>query len=118
MQLWEILIPVFDNAPRKFPLEHHWAWDREILKLAGGITILKEVKGKWAVSDQKSIDEDMLVVRIACDIDTMRKILVFTQYHYKQVDVMAYKVSDRVIMYSDFGGSENDKNPTTGKPSV
>jgi hypothetical protein len=99
MELWEVLVPA-SNAKRKenFSYEHHKAWDEYVKSLSGGLTIFRTVKGEW-VSDNGEIFVDrMIPVRIACSREDIEKIIDFTIEHYSQLAVMAYKVSDEVII--------------------
>jgi hypothetical protein len=84
VKLYEILIP-------PAPLEWHHEWDKKVIRLAGGLTILPPVKGRW--QDTK---EQMIPVRIATDLETMQKVAAFTRDYYNQQSVIFYEVSPMV----------------------
>lgn len=94
--LWEILVPCMMNG-KPVRTRHHREWDKVVEKHAGGLTILKPSKGKW-VYQGGTVEERVIPVRIACDRATIEKIICFTLSHYKQIAVMAYKLSDEVII--------------------
>ena len=97
MKLWEILVPAANT------LQHHQAWDREVMRIAGGLTIMRKVQGRWATDAADHVAEQMIPVRIACTRDKMDEILEFTMQHYNQYEVMAYVVSDQVVFRDRFG---------------
>lgn len=39
--LWEILVPVYDNNDVEWTIKHHREWDKEVRGIAGGLTINK-----------------------------------------------------------------------------
>lgn len=90
--MWEILVPC------GFELSHHKAWDEYVRGLAGGLTIQRSVKGQWVNDSKELFSEWVIPVRVACDRETIERIIDFTISHYKQQAVMAYKLSDEVII--------------------
>lgn len=44
----------------------------------------------------------MIPVRIACNEEQIRDIISFTLKHYKQIAVMAYKLSDKVLIVEEW----------------
>lgn len=89
--LWEILVPC------GFALSHHHKWDDFVRSQAGGLTLLRSVKGQW-VNDGKLYADRVIPVRIACDKEIIVRIMKFTREHYNQKAVMAYKLSDEVLI--------------------
>ncbi len=100
MELWEILVPTsMGDTGKPVKLRFHRIWDKYVRGLSGGLTILKPVKGQWLESDSDSLyEERMIPVRIACNREQIEKIIQFTIEHYKQLAVMAYKLSDEVLI--------------------
>lgn len=96
MELWEILVPASSNKG-EFSYEHHKQWDSFVLGIAGGITVLKAGKGEW-IHEGKSYKDRVIPVRVACSHEDIVKIIDFTLSHYKQKAVMAYRLSDNVII--------------------
>lgn len=101
--LWEILVPANPDISTKLNyctiLQYHQAWDEKVLKIAGGLSIMKELNGKWYSLDSNSIcSEKMIAVRIACTIDELNQIIDMTKEHYIQKEVMVHLVSNMVII--------------------
>lgn len=97
-ELWEILVPTTmnDKPVRK---RHHQQWDNYVRKLSGGLTVLHPAKGQWIEPDSgKLLSERMIPVRVACTKKHIDKIIEFTLTHYNQLAVMAYKLSNEVII--------------------
>ncbi|MFA5366589.1 MAG: hypothetical protein WC333_01785 [Dehalococcoidia bacterium] len=97
-ELWEILVPSFSNGGEKFPLEHHKKWDAFVKKIAKGVTIMKTAKGEWVSPTGQVYMDRMIPCRIICNESQMDKIIDFTIEHYDQEAVLAYKISDNVIL--------------------
>jgi hypothetical protein len=95
MSLWQILIPTSMNGD-EILVDHHAMWDAQVCILAGGLTILKGVKGKWASEDYNTVHEGMIPVLVCCTPEQLENILDFTLEHYKQKEVFAFKISDEV----------------------
>lgn len=97
-QLWEVLVPRVLNSGVEIELAHHKQWDENVRQIAGGLTILKTAKGVWESSDGKIFREEMIPVRIACTEEQINQIISLTIEHHDQEAVMAYRVSDKVII--------------------
>lgn len=98
MSLWEILVPTkFEDTQKPVSLKHHKEWDKFVHKVAGGSTIMTPCKGYWIDSD-KLYKDRVIPVRIACTEKQIHKIIDFTLHHYRQIAVMAYKLSDTIIL--------------------
>lgn len=110
IKLYEILVPVTKTAwfgtPSKlvkyFGKNIHndpTGWDEFVSKIAGGLTIVKKTTGVWAPpATQEQIKEEMVIVRIAATHDQMIKIMDFTKEYYKQEQVIAWVVSEEVLI--------------------
>jgi len=97
-ELWEILVPASNNKDLKFTYEHHKEWDEFVKNLTGGVTVLKTAKGQWVSPDGELFIDRMIPCRIACTWEELSVIIDFTIEHYSQEAVMAYKISDDVII--------------------
>jgi len=97
-ELWEILVPASNNKDLKFTYEHHKEWDAFVKKTTGGVTITKTAKGQWVSPTGKLYIDRMIPCRIMCNKEQMLEIVDFTIEHYNQEAVMAYKISDDVIL--------------------
>lgn len=101
VKLWEILVPV-SLGRKKFSKKHHQKWDKYVTSLSGGLTLLRLSKGKWLCPySHKLYEEKMISVRVACKKDELMKIIDFTMKHYKQKAVMAYQVSNAVLIVGE-----------------
>lgn len=101
VQLWEILVPTINNEGKPFRTRHHKEWDKVVRNISGGMTILTPCKGQWIdKSTEVLYEERMIPVRIACTRNQIIQIMKFAKVHYKQIDILAYKVSDDVIFLS------------------
>lgn len=96
-EMWEILVPA-SNKNQEFTYEHHKAWDEFVIAISGGITIMKTVKGEWVSPDNVRFKDRMIPVRIKCNGGDIDKIVDFTIKHYDQEAVLAYKISEEVIL--------------------
>jgi hypothetical protein len=102
MKLYEILVPtMYGDTMRPVGLRHHKEWDKFVHKLAGGLTLLRPVKGQWLeITTKDLMIERMIPVRIATTESNMNKIIDFTIKHYRQKAVMTYELSSNVIIRS------------------
>lgn len=97
--LWEILLPTVRNNGKPFRTRHHRVWDREVIGIAGGLTIFpKTTKGVWVSREGSVFTEQMIPVRVACTASEMDRIADFSAKHYDQYAIMFYKVSDQVYI--------------------
>jgi len=96
---WRIITIMYEIlVPCGFTLEHHKAWDTHVRSIAGGLTILKTARGQWIDKSNNLHAEYVIPIRIACTRAQLEQIIDFTLSHYKQKAVMAYKISDEVII--------------------
>lgn len=107
--MWIILVPHSDNTGKKFPIEHHWAWDSFVKSITGGLTIHRVAKGEWVNDDGKIYKDKMIPVHISCTEEEIDKIQDFTIKHYNQEAVTAYAISEYVkIKYKDESSRKNN----------
>ena len=97
MELWEILVPTMRNDGKPFRTRYHKVWDKKVEAISGGLTILMPGKGTW-VHEGQSIRERMIPVRIMCTRGQIEKIIDITLEYYDQIAVMAYRISDDIIL--------------------
>ena len=96
-QMWEILVPG-SRGDRNISYDHHKAWDEKIKEIAGGLTVLKTAKGEWISPSGKLHKDRMIPVRISCTRKEIEEIIDITLTHYNEEAVMAYKISEEVII--------------------
>jgi hypothetical protein len=103
MRLWEILVPCNKNEGGFYTTRHHREWDRQVERVAGGLTILRPAVGKWRSPENDLYTDRMIPVRIACTNEQMDEIIQRTLQHYPdQEAIFAYVISDEVrIVYRD-----------------
>jgi len=97
MELWEILVPTVRNDGRPFHLRYHKIWDNKVREITHGLTIMPVTKGQW-IDKGNTFVERMIPVRIACTREQIEQIIDFTIKYYEQIAVMAYKISEEVII--------------------
>lgn len=98
LQLWEILVPAADSDGERIPVEYHQMWDQMIRARCGGLTILKTAKGQWVDPSGRLYAEPMIPVRVACLPEQIGELLDLTIDHYRQQAVMAYRLSEQVLI--------------------
>ena len=96
-KMWEILVPT-SNKEQEFTYNHHKTWDEFVISISGGITIMRTARGQWVSPDNVRFKDRMIPVRVKCTRKQIMKIVKFTIDHYQQEAVLAYKVSDEVIL--------------------
>lgn len=72
-------------------------FDKFVRKLTGGLTILSPAKGSW-VFNNTLFEERVIPVKISCTRKQLDNIVEFTLRHYRQKCVMAYKISNEIIL--------------------
>lgn len=98
--LWEILVPTQGNDGTPFTTRHHRQWDTFVKNLAGGMTLVRPVRGSW-VHESAEHTERMIPVRIMCTREQIEKICKETARHYDQIAVLASLVSAENIMVTN-----------------
>ena len=98
-KLWMIFVPVADNGGVVFPTEHHRIWDEMVRALAGGLTINRPAKGIWQNPATGGVYREAVIpVHIVASEHAIREIIKATIVHYKQESVLAFMVSETVII--------------------
>ncbi len=92
------MVPTVTNEGKPIRTRHHQVWDRKVYALSRGLTILKPAVGKWVSPFGKLFTERMIPVRISCTREQIDEIIDITMKYYDQLAIMAYKVSDEVIL--------------------
>ena len=98
IELWEILVPTIFNDKTPIKRKFHLKWDEKVYTITKGLTILTPTKGKWVSEDNNLFAERMIPVRIACSRAQIEQIIDMTMDYYDQLAIMAYKVSEEVII--------------------
>ena len=99
IELWEILVPTVRRIGGKpYRTRFHRVWDSHVREVTGGLTILPPARGQWVAPDGELFKERMIPVRIACTEAQINLIVDVTLKYYDQLAVMAYRISDKVIL--------------------
>lgn len=99
MELWEILVPTIRNDGKPIRTRFHRVWDAKVRAISGGLTIHTPAKGQWVHPESGTLfAERMIPVRIMCTREQIDKIVDITLEYYEQIAVMAYRISDEVIL--------------------
>ena len=100
--LWEILVPTEkaweDGVVKPIRTRYHRVWDDKVRAISGGLTILSPARGQWISPDNELYKEKMIPVRLICTEEEIQEIIDFTLEYYNQEAVLAYKISDSVIL--------------------
>lgn len=102
--LYEILVPTekpdcIPGKNRYFTKKYHQEWDKKVIAISNGLTVLQPTKsGSWVAPNGKLFREKMIPVRVACTKDEIVKIMDVAAKHYKQKAIMAYKLSEEVLI--------------------
>lgn len=96
--LWEILVPTVRNSGKPFRTKHHREWDKQVRRISCGLTIFPVAKGQWIAPDGRLFAERMIPVRVLCTQAQIEEIVARTLRHYGQLAVLAYRISDTVIL--------------------
>ena len=105
--LWEILVPTMRNDGRPIRTRFHRVWDIKVREISGGLTIMPVAKGQWLFKDEL-FQERMIPVRIIATRIQMDVIINMTLNYYEQLAVLAYKVSEEVILRHANGNTAED----------
>ena len=97
-EMWEILVPTQLNCGKPIRTRQHREWDSRVRRISGGLTVLSPAKGQWVSNDGDLYKERMIPVRIVCSREEIEKIIDITMAFYDLLAVLAYKVSDEVIL--------------------
>jgi hypothetical protein len=96
-EFWEILVPTVRNDGRPFRLRYHRVWDAKVRAISGGLTVMPVARGQW-VHGEKLYSERMIPVRVMGTRAEIEQIVDLTLKYYEQLAVLAYRVSDDVIL--------------------
>jgi len=96
--LWEILVPTTRNNGKPIHTRFHRVWDSKVRAISGGLTIMPVAKGQW-YHHEELFSERMIPVRLLATKDEIDQVIDVTLQHYDdQLAVLAYKISDEIIL--------------------
>lgn len=100
---WEIYVPTMTNPTQDSPskpikTKRHRVWDKKVMGISSGLTILEPVKGKWLNPNKQLFAERMIPVRIIASEDEIKSIIALTMEFYEQEAVLCYMISDTVLL--------------------
>jgi hypothetical protein len=96
--LYRILVPTkYEDTQAPVSTKHHKEWDKYVMTITNGLTILKPTtKGLW-VHEGKIYEDRVIPVEIFCTDKEIECIAKFTKKHYRQISVMYAKLSSEVF---------------------
>lgn len=99
-KLFEILVPRVRNNGKPYRTKHHRAWDKQVIKITGGLTVFRPTTAGYWVSGQGDLYTDsMIPVRIVATDSQMDEIILRTLKHYSdQLSILTYVISNEVII--------------------
>jgi len=106
-ELWEILVPTVRNNGKPIHTKFHRVWDAKVREISGGLTIRKPEKGQWVHPESKALfAERMIPVKVSGTRRQIEQICWMTAKYYDQDVVMAYRISEEVLMVHKDGTIE------------
>lgn len=98
--MWEIYVPTAKNGDLgHFTTKFHQMWDEKVLKISGGLTILKPAIGQWVSPHGTLFKERMIPVRIMCTEAQIEAIADVTAAHYNQIAVLYFKIGEGKVKH-------------------
>jgi hypothetical protein len=100
--MWEIYVPTVKNGNLgHYTTKFHQMWDEKVLKISGGLTILRPAIGQWLSPYGTLFKERMIPVRIMCTVEQIESIADLTASHYDQIAILYFKLGEgRIKHYS------------------
>jgi hypothetical protein len=117
--LYEILVPtIYGDTLKPIRTRHHKEWDKQVMKITGGMTILSSANGKWT-HEGVEYPEKVIPVRVMVEENPdfyiggelqhtqIDKIVYLTMTHYRQKAVMYYLISKdvQVVYAQEYAGA-------------
>ena len=87
---WEIFVP-----STGIPYARHLEWDREILSITKGLSLLGKVTGKWLDPNEQ---EESIRVSLVCSEAEIKHIARFTKSHFKQDAILVIKRAEAFLI--------------------
>jgi hypothetical protein len=97
-EVWEILVPCTKPNGKPNSTRFHRVWDDKVKIITGGLTVCEPTKGQWVAPTGETVSERMIPIRIVCTRYQIDKIVDMTIEYYDQEAVLAYKISNEVIL--------------------
>lgn len=98
LNLYEIFVPVCDNKQNVYDLDFHHEWDKKILKISNGLTILRSQKGSWLSQEGEIYKEEVIPIRIAATHEQILQIMDITAEHYSQKAMFCRHIPGEVYL--------------------
>lgn len=97
--MWEILVPTVSNEGKPYRLRYHKVWDKKVLDISGGLTIMKPALGQWVnPADHQLFHDRVIPVRFIGTHTQKDEIVDMTCIYYDQLAVLCYAVGEKVTM--------------------
>ncbi|MHC4188406.1 MAG: hypothetical protein ACYSUB_01850 [Planctomycetota bacterium] len=102
MNIYEIYVPTVTPEGKPIRTRQHRHWDKEVRRIAGGLTVMQPARGQWLSPDDEVFAERMIPVRIACTREQIETIADMTAAFYRQQAIMFCLISSEgYIKYYD-----------------
>jgi hypothetical protein len=100
MELWEILVPTKHQNGKPIRTRFHRVWDAKVRSISNGLTVMPPtITGQWISPSGALFHDRMIPIRFMVeDSSDACEIIDMTLKYYSQKAVMAYRISDLVIM--------------------
>ena len=100
-RLWAIVRPMQSNSGKPFTVEHHRAWEDNVIGTFGGATFLPVADGAWKHGGM-IFREPMQQINVIGTWDQMLNLVRETMLHYDQLAIMWHMVAhDPHITYRE-----------------
>jgi len=98
--LWEIFVPKNHNEKTIYGVSHHREWNRKVTTETDVILLSSTpYKKKSCPTIGKCFfSEEMILLRVCCTSEEFDKILDITIDHYDRDEIIAFKISDKMIV--------------------
>lgn len=96
-ELWQIMVPCQSNDGKPFKTRHHREWDRQVMLITGGLTVMRPSIGQWK-HDGDLFKERMIPVQIMATEEQMRDIAERVIKHYDQLAAFYFRVSEICVI--------------------
>lgn len=97
--LYEILIPIADNAGFVFSDSHRKLFFDMLIGETSGLSILPNLQGFW--EEKGKIYEDINTpLRVICTGEDIKRFANTAKEHFDQLAILYYQISDNVVFYT------------------
>jgi len=98
--LWEIFIPKNNNRETIYEVSHHREWNKKVTTETDVILLSSDPHKKKSCPTigESFFSEEMILLRVCCTPEEFDKILDITVQHYDRPEIIAFKLSENMIV--------------------